>query len=109
MNTKMLVFLGVIAVFGSGCQMYGDTQIKPHNHTLVQAVSVHKVATTTVAKPGFPHSHPANGYSQVQHHSHPGGEKAHQHNYGKSAPKSKPQVFVVNVLTTHEHHQHDGD
>lgn len=76
-----------------------------HHHSTVHKVVVKKVYPAP--KTGVPHSHPANGYTKVVNHSHPGGGKAHRHNYGK-APQKKPTppVVVVKVVSGHGHHHH---
>lgn len=105
MNIKTLTVIAFIAVFTSGCHMYGDSQIKPHHY-----VSVHKVVMQknhVSPKPGVHHRHPANRYTKVVNHSHAGGGKPHSHNYGKSVPKrAAPNVLLVKVISSHGHHRH---
>ena len=105
MNIKTLTMVAFIAVFTSGCHMYGDGQIKPHHYSSVHKVTVHKAHVPS--KPGVYHHHPANRYTKVANHSHPGGGKLHNHNYGKSAPRHlTPKVLLVKVVSSHGHHRH---
>ena len=105
MNIKTLTIATGIAIFVSGCHMYGDKQIKPHHHTSVHKIIVKKAYTAP--KPSVQHRHPANRYTKVVNHAHPGGAKPHNHNYGRSAPKSAaPQVLLVKVVGPHGHHRH---
>ncbi|WP_146203565.1 hypothetical protein [Leucothrix pacifica] len=106
MNIKTLVVTTLVATFASGCHMYGGShQVKPNHH-----VSVHKVVLKkpyTAPKPSVQHHHPANRYTKVVNHAHPGGAKAHSHNYGRSAPKKPaPNVLLVKVVSGHGHHRH---
>lgn len=106
MNIKTLTIIAFVAIATSGCHMYGDQQIKPHHHTSVHKVVLQK-AHTAPKKPAVYHHHPANHYTKVVNHSHPGGNKPHKHNYGKSAPKNAaPKVLLVKVVSSHGHHRH---
>ncbi|MGB1310149.1 MAG: hypothetical protein ACPG47_03015 [Leucothrix sp.] len=100
---KPLACTLISGVLLSGCHMYGGQQVQETHYKVIAK----KVSTKHHGhpKPGIAHSHPANHYTTVVHHSHANGGNPHKHHYGKAAPKRPSKaVFHVKVVAKHKYH-----